>query len=48
MTALIGTESRCNMKELIGYWLIALAITTLFFWLEPVFTTKEKIKGVFK
>ena len=34
------------MKELIGFWLIAFAIITLFAWLEPVFTIKEKIKGV--
>lgn len=34
------------MKEVIGFWLIAFAITTLFAWLEPVFTIKEKIKGV--
>ena len=34
------------MKGLIGYWLIAFAITILLTWLEPGFTIKEKIKGV--
>lgn len=34
------------MKELIGFWLIALAITTLVTWLEPVFSFKEKIIGI--
>lgn len=34
------------MKELIGIWLIAFAITILLTWLEPEFTIKEKIKGV--
>ena len=34
------------MKELIGIWLIAFAITIFLTWLEPEFTIKEKIKGV--
>lgn len=34
------------MKELIGFWLIALAITTFFISIEPEFEIKEKIKGV--
>lgn len=31
------------MKEIIGFWLIALAVTILFTWAEPIFTIKEKI-----
>lgn len=33
-----------GMNVVIGYWLIALAITILFVVLEPFLTTKEKVK----